>query len=215
MFANMPSSPNISYSSKANGPPIEDLFDTIKSNDPSVTKSAFQDSFLGYGNNNSMMQNSFVNLNTSVNSQSLSAPWQDECQEQDEYWVTVFGFPPNAANTVLARFSNCGAILGKIFFNLFFNKSKRSRPSGFCGNLRRPTFSSRCLPADIRMNLMWGGHHCSKTLAAPVGLPMHFRPWGIIAKVTYVCKCAYCYYLTSVIAGPKASMNFLFKAFRT
>lgn len=114
MFANMPTSPNISYSSKPNGPPIEDLFDTIKSNDPSLTKSAFQDSFLGYGNNNSIMHNSFANnLNTSVNNQSLTTPWQDGCQEQDEYWVTVFGFPPNAANTVLARFSNCGAILGK------------------------------------------------------------------------------------------------------
>jgi hypothetical protein len=105
---------NISYSSKPNGPPIEDLFDTIKSVD-ATNKSVYQDhSFLGYGNNNSMLQNSLVNnMNSSMN-QSLA--WQDGCQEQDEYWVTIFGFPPNAANTVLARFSNCGAILGK--FNL-------------------------------------------------------------------------------------------------
>lgn len=111
----MPTSPNMSYS-KPNGPPIEDLFDTIKSNDPSINKSAYQDhSFLGYGNNNSMLQNSYANnVNTSVN-QSLASPWQDGCHEQDEYWVTVFGFPPNAANTVLARFSNCGAILGEDF----------------------------------------------------------------------------------------------------
>ncbi|KAG6439592.1 hypothetical protein O3G_MSEX000904, partial [Manduca sexta] len=47
------------------------------------------------------------------NSYSAVPQWQDICQEQDEYWVTVFGFPPNAANTVLARFSNCGAILDK------------------------------------------------------------------------------------------------------
>lgn len=121
MFANMPASPNISYSSKPNGPPIEDLFDTIRSNDPSLTKSAFQDSFLGYGNNNSILHNSFANnVNTSVNNQSLTTPWQDGCQEQDEYWVTVFGFPPNAANTVLARFSNCGAILGKNFTIHYF-----------------------------------------------------------------------------------------------
>ncbi|KAM3961582.1 nucleoporin 35 [Aphomia sociella] len=112
MFANMPTSPNISYSSKPNGPPIEDLFDTIKSNEPS-NKSAFQEhSFVGYGNN-SMLQNSFANMNNSVNNQSLVTPWQDSCQEQDEYWVTIFGFPPNAANTVLARFSNCGAMLDK------------------------------------------------------------------------------------------------------
>lgn len=111
-YASIPASPNISYSSKPMGPPIEDLFDTIKSNEPN--KSAYQDhSFIGYGNNNSMMHNSFVNnMNASMNQQSL---WQDGCQEQDEYWVTIFGFPPNAANTVLARFSNCGAILGKIF----------------------------------------------------------------------------------------------------
>lgn len=118
-YANIPTSPNISYSSKPNGPPIEDLFDTIKSNEPN--KSAYQDhSFLGYGNNNSMLHNSYVNnVNASMN-QSLAA-WQDGCQEQDEYWVTIFGFPPNAANTILARFSNCGAILGK---NIFFYMSK-------------------------------------------------------------------------------------------
>lgn len=111
LFSNMPASPNISYSNKTTGPPIEDLFDTIKSNEPSVNKSLFQEnSFIGYGNN-SMMQNSYVN-NVSVNNQSVNQ-WQDSCQEQDEYWVTVFGFPPNAANTVLARFSNCGAILDK------------------------------------------------------------------------------------------------------
>lgn len=113
IFASMPTSPNISYSSKPNGPPIEDLFDTIKSNEPN--KSAFQDSFV-YGNNNSMLQNSYTNnMNASVNNQSMPTPWQDTCQEQDEYWVTIFGFPPNAANTVLARFSNCGAILGKCY----------------------------------------------------------------------------------------------------
>ncbi|XP_045493022.1 nucleoporin Nup35 [Colias croceus] len=114
VFANMPTSPNVSYSAKPSGPPIEDLFDTIKSNEPSVNKSLFQDnSFLGYGNNNSFMQNSYVNNNVSVNNQSLTNQWQDGCQDHDEYWVTVFGFPPNAANTVLARFSNCGAILDK------------------------------------------------------------------------------------------------------
>ncbi|XP_049866437.1 nucleoporin Nup35 [Pectinophora gossypiella] len=115
MFSQIPTSPNISYSSKPNGPPIEDLFDTIKSNEPSMNKSTFQDhSFLGYGNNHSLYQNSYVNnVNASVNNQSMNTPWQDGCQEQDEYWVTVFGFPPNAANTVLARFSNCGAILDK------------------------------------------------------------------------------------------------------
>lgn len=111
-YTNIPTSPNISYSTKPNGPPIEDLFDTIKSNEPSVNKSLYNDhSFLGYGNN-MMLQNSYGNnIDLSVNNQSLSQ-WQDICQEQDEYWVTVFGFPPNAANTVLARFSNCGAILG-------------------------------------------------------------------------------------------------------
>ncbi|CAH2249162.1 nucleoporin Nup35 [Pararge aegeria] len=109
IYPNMPASPNVSYSAKTNGPPIEDLFDTIKS-EPSVNKSLFQEnSFMGYGNNNSLMQNSYVN---NVNNQSYGA-WQDNCQELDEYWVTVFGFPPNAANTVLARFSNCGAILDK------------------------------------------------------------------------------------------------------
>ncbi|XP_034824638.1 nucleoporin Nup35 [Maniola hyperantus] len=109
IYPNIPQSPNVSYSAKTNGPPIEDLFDTIKS-EPSVNKSLFQEnSFLGYGNNNSLMQSSYVN---NVNNQSYGA-WQDGCQEQDEYWVTVFGFPPNAANTVLARFSNCGAILDK------------------------------------------------------------------------------------------------------
>ncbi|KAJ0179681.1 hypothetical protein K1T71_004272 [Dendrolimus kikuchii] len=113
LFTNMPASPNISYSSKPNGPPIEDLFDTIKSNEPSVNKSLFQDnSFMGYGNNNSMLQNSYANnMNASMN--QSSGQWQDMCNEKDEYWVTVFGFPPNAANTVLARFSNCGAILDK------------------------------------------------------------------------------------------------------
>ncbi|XP_004924802.1 nucleoporin Nup35 [Bombyx mandarina] len=112
-YTNIPTSPNISYSTKPNGPPIEDLFDTIKSNEPSVNKSLYNDhSFLGYGNN-MMLQNSYGNnIDLSVNNQSLSQ-WQDICQEQDEYWVTVFGFPPNAANTVLARFSNCGAILDK------------------------------------------------------------------------------------------------------
>lgn len=73
-----------------------------------MNRSLFQDSLY---NNNSMVQNGYNN--GSVNNQSMIAPWQDQCQEQDEYWVTVFGFPPNAANTVLARFSNCGAILGK------------------------------------------------------------------------------------------------------
>lgn len=112
LFSNMPSSPNISYSSKTNGPPIEDLFDTIKSHDPSVDKSLFQEnSFLACANN-SMMHNSYVN-NVSVNNQSVANQWQDGCQDQDQYWVTVFGFPPNAANTVLARFSSCGAILDK------------------------------------------------------------------------------------------------------
>ncbi|CAG9784815.1 unnamed protein product [Diatraea saccharalis] len=113
-YANIPASPNISYSSKPNGPPIEDLFDTIKSNEPN--KSAYQDhSFLGYANN-SLLQNSFVNnMNLSMNNQSLTSQWQDGCQEQEEYWVTVFGFPPNAANTVLARFSNCGAMIDKIY----------------------------------------------------------------------------------------------------
>lgn len=89
---------NISYSNKPNtGPPIEDLFDTIKSND----------SFAGYSNSNSFMQNSFQG-----NSHNLLA-WQEESPEVEGYWVTVFGFPANAANTVLARFSNCGAILDK------------------------------------------------------------------------------------------------------
>ncbi|XP_011559308.3 nucleoporin Nup35 [Plutella xylostella] len=109
MFSNIPASPNVSsYSNKPNGPPIEDLFDTIKSNEQTMNKSAFQDhSFMGYGNNNSLLQNSYVN------NQSLQSPWQESCHEQDEHWITVFGFPPNAANTVLARFSNCGAILDK------------------------------------------------------------------------------------------------------
>lgn len=113
MYSNIPASPNISYSSKPNGPPIDDLFDTIKSNEPSINKSLFQDSFATYGNNNSVLQQSYVNGNMSMNNQSIASPWQDGCQESDEYWVTVFGFPPNAANTVLARFSNCGAILDK------------------------------------------------------------------------------------------------------
>ncbi|CAG9560751.1 unnamed protein product [Danaus chrysippus] len=113
LYPNLPNSPNISYSSKTNGPPIEDLFDTIKSNEPSVNKSLFQENnFTGYGNNNSMLHNSYMN-NVSLNNHSLTNQWQDGCQEQDEYWVTVFGFPPNAANTVLARFSNCGAMLDK------------------------------------------------------------------------------------------------------
>ncbi|CAF4904557.1 unnamed protein product [Pieris macdunnoughi] len=112
VFSNIPSSPNVSFSTKPSGPPIEDLFDTIKS-EPSINKSLFQDhSFVGYGNNNSFLQNSNVN-NASVNNHSLTSQWQDGCQEIDEYWITVFGFPPNAANTVLARFSNCGAILDK------------------------------------------------------------------------------------------------------
>lgn len=114
VFANIPSSPNVSFSTKPSGPPIEDLFDTIKSNEPSINKSLFQEnSFLGYCNNNSLLQNSNVN-NASVNNHSLMSQWQDSCQDQDEYWITVFGFPPNAANTVLARLSNCGAFLGKI-----------------------------------------------------------------------------------------------------
>lgn len=120
MYSNMPASPNISYSSKPNGPPIEDLFDTIKSNEPSINKSLFQDSFTAYGNNNSVLQHSYVNGNMSMNNQSLASPWQDDCQDTDEYWVTVFGFPPNAANTVLARFSNCGAILGEKIFIYFY-----------------------------------------------------------------------------------------------
>ncbi|XP_023940278.1 nucleoporin Nup35 [Bicyclus anynana] len=108
MYPNIPQSPNVSFAAKTNGPPIEDLFDTIKS-EPSVNKSLFQDnSFLGYSNNNSLMQNSYVN-----NVSNQYGAWQDGCQETEEYWVTVFGFPPNAANTVLARFSNCGAILDK------------------------------------------------------------------------------------------------------
>lgn len=112
IYPNLPTTPNMSYTSKPSGPPIEDLFDTIKSNEPSVNKSLFHDSF--YGNNNSMTQNGYGNnMNNSVNNHSLATPWQDGCQEHDEYWVTVFGFPPNAANTVLARFSNCGAILDK------------------------------------------------------------------------------------------------------
>lgn len=121
MFANAPTSPNTSYNpnmsynppnmsynnSKTTGPPIEDLFDTIKSNEPSVNKSLFQEqSFY----NNSMLQNSYVN---NMNGSSMNPVAWDGSQEQEEYWVTVFGFPPNAANTVLARFSNCGAILDK------------------------------------------------------------------------------------------------------
>lgn len=110
VYNNMPTPSNMSYSNKPNGPPIEDLFDTIKSNEPSINQSLFQDSLY---NNNSMHQNGYGSMNLSVNNHSMSTPWQDGCQEQDEYWVTVFGFPPNAANTVLARFSNCGAILDK------------------------------------------------------------------------------------------------------
>ncbi|CAD0198056.1 unnamed protein product [Chrysodeixis includens] len=110
MYPNIPTTPNLSYTSKPSGPPIEDLFDTIKSNEPSINKSLFQDSL--YNNNNSMVQNGYGNMNA-TNNQSMVTPWQDGCHEQDEYWVTVFGFPPNAANTVLARFSNCGAILDK------------------------------------------------------------------------------------------------------
>lgn len=110
MYPNIPATPNLSYTSKPSGPPIEDLFDTIKSNEPSINKSLFQDSL--YNNNNSMVQNGYGHLNN-TNNQSMVTAWQDGCHEQDEYWVTVFGFPPNAANTVLARFSNCGAILDK------------------------------------------------------------------------------------------------------
>ncbi|KAL0840047.1 hypothetical protein ABMA28_015371 [Loxostege sticticalis] len=137
-YANIPTSPNISYSSKPNGPPIEDLFDTIKSNEPN--KSAYQDhSFLGYGNNNSMLHNSYVNnVNASMN-QSLAA-WQDGCQEQDEYWVTIFGFPPNAANTILARFSNCGAILDKQYPTQgnwahirYATRAEKERAMNLCG----------------------------------------------------------------------------------
>ncbi|XP_047985772.1 nucleoporin Nup35-like [Leguminivora glycinivorella] len=121
MFANAPTSPNASYNpnmsynppnmsynnSKTTGPPIEDLFDTIKSNEPSVNKSLFQEqSFY----NNSVLQNSYMN---NMNGSSMNPAAWDGSQEQEEYWVTVFGFPPNAANTVLARFSNCGAILDK------------------------------------------------------------------------------------------------------
>lgn len=61
--------------------------------------------------------NSYINnVNTSVYNQSMSNQWQEGCQEQNEHWVTVFGFPPNAANTVMTRFSNCGAILGEGLF---------------------------------------------------------------------------------------------------
>lgn len=115
MFPNMPTSPTM-YSSKPNGPPIEDLFDTIKNNAASVNNSMYQDQSLVYSNNNSAMQNSY-NMNMSLHNQqnlSLVTPWQDHCNEFDEHWVTVFGFPPNAANTILARFSDCGAILGNV-----------------------------------------------------------------------------------------------------
>lgn len=117
MFSSVTASPNISYSSKPNGPPIEDLFDTIKSNETSVNKSIFHDnSYVNYSNN-PVLQNSYQynNHSISVNHHShVSSPWQDGGQEFDEHWITVFGFPPNAASTVLARFSNCGAIVGNV-----------------------------------------------------------------------------------------------------
>lgn len=31
------------------------------------------------------------------------------------FWITVFGFPQSATNTIMAHFSQCGTIIDKIF----------------------------------------------------------------------------------------------------
>ncbi|GBP45046.1 Nucleoporin Nup35 [Eumeta japonica] len=104
LFSGVPTSQNLSYSGKSNGPPIEDLYDTIKSNEQTINKSIFHE--------NTFSKNSLHSQQIHFNNQSLTS-WQDGCNDYDEHWVTVFGFPANAANTVLARFSHCGAILDK------------------------------------------------------------------------------------------------------
>lgn len=56
-------------------------------------------------------QREFCNFNN----ESICSPIASSNSNHPNLWVTVFGFPPTAAQLILSHFSQCGTILDKIF----------------------------------------------------------------------------------------------------
>ncbi|XP_053698246.1 nucleoporin Nup35 [Sabethes cyaneus] len=57
----------------------------------------------------------FIRSNSIVSPLSHSHLNLSQNQSGNDYWITVFGFPQSASSMILSHFSQCGAIIDKVF----------------------------------------------------------------------------------------------------
>ncbi|XP_055525680.1 nucleoporin Nup35 [Wyeomyia smithii] len=57
----------------------------------------------------------FIRNNSIISPLSQSHLNLSQTQSVNDYWITVFGFPQSASSMILSHFSQCGAIIDKVF----------------------------------------------------------------------------------------------------
>lgn len=57
----------------------------------------------------------FIRNNSIVSPLSQSHLNLSQAQSGNDYWITVFGFPQSSSSMILSHFSQCGAIIDKVF----------------------------------------------------------------------------------------------------
>ncbi|XP_057331367.1 nucleoporin Nup35 [Microplitis mediator] len=111
IFANVtsPGSPRVGNESHVGGPPTRGLFDTVDVTQPSEPYKNAENLNLSRNqarvNTNNVNDLFFMDNNTSI---SNNEPTHGLLR-----WITVFGFPPDAINTVLSHISNRVRIVDK------------------------------------------------------------------------------------------------------
>lgn len=141
--SNLNQSHNINHNSSVTGPPTQGLFDSFRNEKqlfqtPSENMTTGQGAtpampgFLNQsaGNDSSYLNQSGFNVSRVmspipiardqdfIRNSSLSQSHMNHSQSVplgSDYWITVFGFPITASSMILSHFSQCGAIIEKVF----------------------------------------------------------------------------------------------------
>lgn len=175
----------INHNTSVSGPPTQGLFDSFRNEkqmfqtptkpfaqqrlaepqSPGYNQQDTNDSYLNRSGFNvsrvmspipvAKEQNFFSNMSV-MSPLSQSQQGLSQTHAGNDYWITVFGFPQSASSMILSHFSQCGAIIDKVF----------ATQNGNYVHLR---FSSR-LECDkalnyngkiIGQNLMLGVQYCN------------------------------------------------------
>lgn len=130
---NFPGTPIQSHNTSISGPPTQGLFDSLRSEVNSVQTPTRQfgtnvcGPLAGTPNMNQSYNDSLLNQ-SNFNASRITSPTEYRLNQstannlsscvlpkQSNFWITVYGFPPQATNTILSHFSQCGTIIDKIF----------------------------------------------------------------------------------------------------